>query len=108
MCPAVADQYLESEIKSHVCNVFSDFLRNGKAPSTVMYLMYKVRQDCGLIEHQDVDATFVSCLIMIDDSSDGCLHIPGADLPEIFDAVDVVFLDPRVLHSVSIYQHKES
>ena len=53
---AVVDKYLEFETKSHVRDVFRDFVRKGKVPSNVSYLMYKVKIICGLIEHQDVDA----------------------------------------------------
>ena len=58
ICSTMAHKYLEFETKSHVRNVFRDFTRKEKVPSTAFYLMYKVEKNRGLIEHQDVDSTF--------------------------------------------------
>ena len=85
----MADKYLEFETKSHVRGVFRNFVRKGKVPSTVSYLMYKVGKNRGLIEHLDVDASFFSCLIIINNSSRGRLHIPEVHLPELFYARDL-------------------
>ena len=38
---------------------------------------------------------------MINDTTHGRLHITNVDLPERFDAGDLIFMDPRVFHSVS-------
>ena len=44
---------------------------------------------------------------MINDSFRGRLDIPGIDFPEMFDAGDLVFMDPRFIHGVSIYPRKK-
>lgn len=88
---AVADKYVEFETNSCVLVDFRDFVRKVKVWSTVSYLIYKVGISFGAIEHQDVNDTFFSSLIMINDSSLGRLHILWAGLPGIFDAGDLVF-----------------
>ena len=48
-----------------------------------------------------------SCLLIIKDSLRGRLHIPGVDLPEQFDAGDLIFMDPRVFHLVTTWAPDE-
>ena len=59
------------------------------------------------MKHQNVDATFFSCILVIKDIARGRLHISGEDLPEEFGAGDLIFMDPRVFHSVTAYAHEE-
>ena len=99
----VTDTYLGFETSERACDVFRDFVDAGKVPSLVSYLLYEVGKKCGLPNHQDVDATFFSALLMIQDTTRGRLHIDGMDLPEEFNAGDLIFMDPRVYHSVENY-----
>lgn len=103
----VVESFLDFETKQEVRSVFREFCNSGKLPSVVSYLTYTPGRECGLVNHQDVDSVFFSCLLMIQDSSRGRLHIPGVDLPERFESGDLIFMDPRVFHSVDFFARNE-
>ena len=47
----------------------------------VTYLTYEVSVESGLVEHEDVDAVFFRCLILVQCFNRGRLHLLGVELP---------------------------
>ena len=80
---------------------------SSKVPILVSYITCKVEKICGVVTHQDFDATFFSAIIILKDTPNGRLHISGVELPEKFEAGDVVFMDPRVFHPVTFAAREE-
>ena len=103
----LGNKFLEFEARESVCDVFRSLVPSSKVPSLVSYITYKVGKICGLVNHQDVDATFFSAILIQKDTPNGRLHISGVDLPEKFEAGDVVFIDPRVFHQVTFAASEE-
>ena len=85
--------------KQQLMDVFNDFVESGKLPTLVKLIAYAVGKECGLEAHQDVDCVFFTCHVMVQDSTEDRLHISRVDLPEKFDAGDMVMMDPRLWHS---------
>ena len=81
--------------------------RGSKVPSLVSYLTYKVGEMCGLVNHQDVVATFYSTIIILKDTPNGRLVISGVELPEKFEAGDFTFMEPRVFRHVMFAAREE-
>lgn len=104
----VTSEYVEFETKPNVVDVFNKFVSKDKVPSVISYLIYEPGKKCGLVEHTDVDATFFSCILMIKDSVRGRLIIPdNGELSEPLEAGNCIYMDPRVLHSVTYHAREE-
>ena len=43
---------------------------------------------------------FFTCLVMVQDSTEGRLHLHGIDLLDKFDAGDIIMMDPCLWYSV--------
>lgn len=102
VCETVIRHFLDFQTDDEVSAALRKLKNdpNRKLFSSVSYIKYPAGQLCGIDLHQDVQSVFFSCVLIIQDTTQGRLHIENVDLPETFYAGDVIFMDPRVWHRI--------
>ena len=103
-CNLLGNKFLEFEATESVCDIFRSLVSSSKIPTLVSHITYEVGKICGLVNHQDVDSTFFSAIIILKDTPNGRLHISGVDflknlkLVTLSSSTREFFITLRLLH----------
>lgn len=75
---------------------------NKIGPASIDFIKYKRGKRQGASWHQDSYSVFGTAVCILQDTTNGRLHIDGFDIPEDLKSGDVILMDPTCLHQVHL------